>query len=219
MYSLVKSAISHNERHYSLHWAQLTNEANDDHQAIEILANLWRIQNKAVKHNWDARVEAEAHKVEAQHREAAQEEEQCQLALKADQEAVIQEECKKNKAKYAPVKDLDVPSDPIILPCQYAKKHPTLHSHSTFTADEDALVMMPTTNSLNKWIPASAARDPKAQIIKDESLTWEQFNKAAPCMITLMKENDWPNNRVNMFISFWSALQNHRWHHDFDIHK
>jgi hypothetical protein len=120
MYSLVKSAISHNERHYSLHWAQLTNEAIDDHQAIEILANLWCIQNEAVKHNWDARVEAEAHKAEAQRREAAQEEEQCQLALKADQEAVIQEECKKNKAKYAPVKDLDVPSDPIILPCQYA---------------------------------------------------------------------------------------------------
>ncbi|KAG1753702.1 uncharacterized protein EDB91DRAFT_1012769, partial [Suillus paluster] len=92
-------------------------------------------------------------------------------------------------------------------------------SRSTFTADEDALVMLPIADSLNKWIPASAARDPKAQIIKDENLTWEQFNEAAPYMLTLMKENDWPNNRTNMFISFWSTLQNHRWCHDFDMHK
>jgi len=86
-------------------------------------------------------------------------------------------------------------------------------------ANEDTLVMMPTADGLNKWIPASTAQDPKAQVIKDKNLTWEQFNEAAPCMITLMKENDWPNDRVNMFISFWSALQNHRWRHDFGVHK
>jgi hypothetical protein len=57
--------------------------------------------------------------------------------------------------------------------------------------------------------------DPKAQIIKDENLTWEQFNKAAPYMIALMKEN----NKIDIYISFWSALQNHHWRHDFDTHK
>jgi hypothetical protein len=137
------------------------------------VANLWRIQNEADKRHWDARVEAEAREIEALCREAAQEEEQRQLALKADQEAEIQEERKKNKAKYAPVKDLDFPSDPIILPCQYAVRKMKSGeycelsyftnngleeaSRSTFTADDDALVMMPTADGLNKWIPASAA--------------------------------------------------------------
>lgn len=38
-------------------------------------------------------------------------------------------------------------------------------------------------------------------------------------MIAIMKENDWPDDRVNMHIAFWSALQNHRWHHNFNVHK
>ncbi|KAG2127656.1 uncharacterized protein EDB93DRAFT_1269939 [Suillus bovinus] len=145
------------------------------------------------------------------------------------------EEHKKNKSKYAPIRDIDVPSDPIILPCQYATRkmksgeycklfyftNSRLEeaSHIAFTADEDALVMLPMADGLHKWIPAGAARDPKVQIVKDENLTWEQFNEAAPHMITLMKENDWPEDRMNMHITFWSALQNHQWCHDFDIHK
>ncbi|KAG2136650.1 hypothetical protein DEU56DRAFT_707376, partial [Suillus clintonianus] len=182
--------------------AQITSDAVDDQQAATILANLWRIQNDADKRNWAARLEAEAQEAEAERREAAEEEAQRQLTLKAEQEAAIQEECKKNKAKYAPIKDIEVPSDPIILPCQYAIRKMKSGeycelfyftnngleeaSRSTFTADEDALVMMPTSDGLHKWIPASAARDPKAQVIKDENLTWEQFNESAPRMITLM---------------------------------
>jgi hypothetical protein len=37
-------------------------------------------------------------------------------------------------------------------------------------------------------------------------------------MIVLIKENDWLDDRVDMHISFWSALQNHCWRHDFDAH-
>ncbi|KAG1876633.1 hypothetical protein DFJ58DRAFT_619393, partial [Suillus subalutaceus] len=182
--------------------AQLVNDAIDDQQAAAILANLWRIQNEADKRQWAARIEAEAREAEAQRREEAEEEAQCQQTLREEQEAAIQEECKKNKAKYAPIKDTNVPSDPIILPCQYAAwkmksgnycklfyfTNSGLEeaSRSAFTADEDALVVLPTSDSLNKWIPAAAARDPKAQIIKDENLTWEQFNEAAPRMVSLM---------------------------------
>ncbi|KAG2740219.1 hypothetical protein P692DRAFT_20753640, partial [Suillus brevipes Sb2] len=43
--------------------------------------------------------------------------------------------------------------------------------------------------------------------------------EAAPRMIAIIKENDWPDDRVNMHIAFWSALQNHRCCHDFDVHK
>jgi len=215
--------------------AQLINEDTNEQQAAEILANLWRIQNNADKLLWAARLQEQAQTAEAEHRRVTEEEDQCQQTLLAEQEAVVAEERKKNKAKYAPIHNIDVPSNPVILPCQYAVRkmksgdycelfyftNASLEeaARTSFTADEDALIMLPTVDGMHKWIPAGAARDPKAQIVKDENLTWEQFNEAAPRMVTLMKENDWPDDRINMHISFWSALQNHRWRHDFDVHK
>ncbi|KAG1884024.1 hypothetical protein F4604DRAFT_1677190 [Suillus subluteus] len=92
-------------------------------------------------------------------------------------------------------------------------------SRTMFTADEDALLMLPMSDGTHKWIPTGATRDPKAQIVKDKNLTWEQFNEAALRMVTVMKENDWPDDRIDMHIAFWSALQNHHWRHDFDVHK
>jgi hypothetical protein len=75
---------------------------------------------------------------------------------------------------------------------------------------------MTSVNGSHKWIPAGAVHDPKAHILKDEDLTWKQFNEAVPHMIGSMKENDWPEDRVDMHVAFWSALQNYHWHHTFD---
>ncbi|KAG2148160.1 uncharacterized protein EDB93DRAFT_1085123 [Suillus bovinus] len=220
---------------YTLARAQLINETTNDQQAAKILENLWHIQNNADRRWWSARICEEAEGAEEERRHIAEEEAQWQQTLLTKQEAAVLEEWKKNKSKYAPIRNAEVPSNLIILPCQYAIRkmksgnycelfyftNSSLEeaSRNTFTADEDALIMLPTADGMHKWIPAGAARDPKAQIVKDENLTWEQFNEAAPRMIVLMKENDWPDDRVAMHVSFWSALQNHRWRHDFDTHK
>ncbi|KAG1893905.1 uncharacterized protein F5891DRAFT_1131121 [Suillus fuscotomentosus] len=173
----------------------------DDQQAAAILANIWHIQNDADKRLWTA-------KAEAKHREAAEEEAQHQQALKAEQEAAIQEERKKNKAKYAPIKDMK--SGEYCKLFYFTNSGLEEASCSTLTADDDALIMMHASDGLHKWVPAGTIRDPKAQVIKDENITWEQFNEST---------NDWPDDRINMHISFWSALQNHRWCHNFDAHK
>lgn len=211
--------------------AQLINDATDERQAAAMLANLWRIQNNADKLRWADRLQEE----ELERRRLAEEEVQRQQTALAEQEAAIAEERKKNKSKYAPIRDIDVPSNTVILPCQYAVRKMKSGDYcelfyfmnasleeaerTSFTAEEDALVMLPTADGLHKWIPAGAARDPKVQVTKDENLTWEQFNESAPRMVASMKQNDWPDDRINMHITFWSALQNHRWRHDFDIHK
>jgi hypothetical protein len=198
--------------------AQIINDVIDDRQAAQILANLWHIQNDADKRCWADRIQEEARAAEEACRQATEAENQRRQAQLAEQEAAISEERKKNKSKYVPIRNADVPSNLVILPCQYAIRKMKSGdycelfyftnngleeaSRSTFTADEDALVMLPTVDGLHKWIPAGSARDPKAQIIKDENLTWEQFNEAAPRMIALMKENDWPDDRVDMHISF-----------------
>ncbi|KAG1840966.1 hypothetical protein C8R48DRAFT_751261 [Suillus tomentosus] len=190
--------------------AELVNEAINNLQAATILANLWRIQNDADKRLWTVRLKGEAREAEAQRREAAEEEAQRQQALRAEQEAAVKEEHKKNKAKYTPVKDVEIPSDPIILPSQYATRkmksgeycelfyftNISLEeaSRSAFTADKDTLIMLPSSDGLHKWIPAGAAKDHKVQVIKDENLTWEQFNESAPRMVTFMKDNNWPDD-------------------------
>ncbi|KAG1720518.1 hypothetical protein EDB19DRAFT_1835946 [Suillus lakei] len=202
---------------YAAARAHLISDAVNNDQAAKLLADLWVTQNQADKQCWATRLEEEAQ------------------AILEEQEAAITEERKKNKSKYAPVRDADVPSNPVILPCQYAVRKMKAGdycelfyftnsgleeaSNSSFTADADTLIMMTSTDGSHKWIPAGAARDPKAQVLKDDNLTWEQFNEAAPRMIISMKENDWPVDRVDMHVAFWSMLQNHHWRHAFNTHK
>jgi hypothetical protein len=79
------------------------------------------------------------------------------------------------------------------------------------------MVMLTAADSLHSWVPAVVIKDPKAApVVKDENLSWEEFNEAAPRMITMMRMHDWPTNQVDMHIQFWSALQVHRWHHSPD---
>jgi len=91
---------------------------------------------------------------------------------------------------------------------------------SNLLAEPEALVMLPSMDGMHSWVPAAAVKDPKAApVVKDKNLTWEDFNEAAPCMISLMKMHDWPEDRVNMHIQFWCALQSHRWCHAPDVLK
>ena len=126
----------------------------------------------------------------------------------------------------------DVPSDPVILPSPYAtrklkagefcelfyftNKGLSDASKSALSSEPEALIMLPSANGIHSWIPASAVKDPKAVVTKDENLSWEQFNKAAPRMITFMKTYDWPQDRTDMHVAFWTALQTHRWRHAAD---
>jgi hypothetical protein len=85
---------------------------------------------------------------------------------------------------------------------------------SELITEPDTLVMMPLVDSIHSWIPAAAVKDPKASpVTKDECLTWEEFNEVAPRMILSMRIYDWPNDQVQMHVQFWTALQEHRWHH------
>jgi hypothetical protein len=153
--------------------AQIINDVIDDRQAAQILANLWHIRSDAGGHRWAHRIQEEARAAEEACRQATEAENQCRQAQLAEQEAAISEERKKNKSKYAPICNADVPSNPVILPCQYTIQkmksgdycEPFYFtnngleeaSRSMFTADEDALVMLPTVDGLHKLIPAGSA--------------------------------------------------------------
>ncbi|KAG1852186.1 hypothetical protein F4604DRAFT_2045353, partial [Suillus subluteus] len=91
---------------------------------------------------------------------------------------------------------------------------------SILLAEPDALVLLPATDGLHSWVPAVAVKDPKAPpIVKDENLSWEDFNEAIPHMIVSMKMHNWPEDQINMHIQFWVALQLHHWCHAPDVLK
>ncbi|KAG1863692.1 hypothetical protein F4604DRAFT_1528199, partial [Suillus subluteus] len=152
------------------------------------------------------------------------------------EEAAWLEERKKNKNKYAPIKRRKAPSDPTILPAQYANQrlkagnYCELHYFtnrgldnmrvSMSIAEPDALVMLPAVDRIHSWVPTAAVKDPKAApVVKDENLTWEEFNEAMPHMILSMKMHDWLDDRIDMHIQFWTALQAHCWCHAPDTLK
>ncbi|KAG1786892.1 uncharacterized protein HD556DRAFT_1434563 [Suillus plorans] len=179
---------------------QLIEDGITAEQATRSLAALWTINNNADKEHWALKQRQERL---ARQREEDEEEERLQQ-LKDEQEAARLEERKKNKNKYAPLVRGKVPSDPTILPAQYATRklkagdYCELHyftnngldeaKASSLIAEPDALVMLPSADGLHSWVPAAAVKDPKAApVVKDEKLTWEEFNEAAPRMISMMK--------------------------------
>lgn len=205
---------------------QLVEEGLSNENAARTLAALWTLANNAEKDRWALK---QRRLLEARQREEEEEEER-QQQRKEEEETARLEERKKNKTKYAPIVRGKVPSDPTILPAQYAIRkmksgdYCELHYFtnrgledaklSNLIAEPEAMVMLPAADGLHSWIPAAAVKDPKAApVVKDENLSWEEFNEAAPRMITMMKLYDWPNDRTDMHIQFWSALQTHRWRH------
>ncbi|KAG1753474.1 hypothetical protein EDB19DRAFT_1598848, partial [Suillus lakei] len=172
------------------------------------LTALWNVNNNAERARWTARLE----RLEEARQQAEEDDAQRRQDLKDEEEAARLEDRKKNKNKYAPLKPGDY--------CElhyFTNKGLDEAMASTLVAEPDALVMLPASDGIHSWVPAAAVKDPKAApVTKDEHLSWEEFNEAAPRIVMFMKMHDWPDDRVNMHIQFWTAMQAHRWRHSPD---
>ncbi|KAG1838515.1 hypothetical protein DFJ58DRAFT_633951, partial [Suillus subalutaceus] len=182
---------------------QLIAEGFTDDQAARSLTSLWTLTNNAAKERWATR-QQRLEAIRQQDKQDKQDKEDRQQALKDEEEAVRLEEQKKNKSKYAPIKRGKVPSDPSIIPAAYAIRKMKvgdfceLHyfrnrgclsdaKAAVLIAEPEALVMLPEANGAHTWVPAAAVRDPKASaVVRDENLSWEEFNEAASRMISMM---------------------------------
>ncbi|KAI6094493.1 hypothetical protein EDD16DRAFT_1503058, partial [Pisolithus croceorrhizus] len=180
---------------------QLVSDTVDDNQAARILGTLWDIQNTKDMQRWNAHKDEEAQMARDLPNQAAEELAQQQQCAREEEEAMKAEECKKNKAKYAPVPDVEVPSRPVNIPAPYAMRklkkgkycelyfftNIGLAEVESFNAsiDDEALTLLKSDNGQHLWIPASNTRD-KAAVIKDEDLTWEQFGEASVCLLSAM---------------------------------
>ncbi|KAI6016082.1 hypothetical protein BKA83DRAFT_4060466 [Pisolithus microcarpus] len=185
---------------------QLTNDTVDDEQASRILGTLWDIQNAKDTQRWNARKEEEAQTARYLAEQVAEALAQQQRHLHDEEESSLAEECKKNKAKYAPVPDKG----------EYCELYFFTNvglaeaESSNASINDEALTLLKSDNGQHIWIPASHSRD-KSAIIKDEDLTWEQFGEAGLCLISAMREHDWQRDRIDMHIKFWTGLEEHPW--------
>ncbi|KAI6126531.1 hypothetical protein F5141DRAFT_997910 [Pisolithus sp. B1] len=98
---------------------QLTNDTVDDDQAARILGTLWDIQNAKDVQRWNTHKNKEAQMARDLANQAVEDLAQ-QQHCSQEEEAMCTEECKKNKTKYAPVLDVEVPSAPVNIPTPYA---------------------------------------------------------------------------------------------------
>ncbi|KAF8834192.1 hypothetical protein BDN67DRAFT_915419, partial [Paxillus ammoniavirescens] len=192
------------EEHTPAH-QQLTDNDIPDTQAAIILSNLWIQSNDKEKTVWARRIEEEVLAEKEADRHEAQEAMERQREQDKEEAKALQEEHHKNKSKFAPVKHVKVPIEPIILPSQIALRKLKSGAFCElwyFTNDgladtepsgssalnNNHLTLSQTPDGLPSFIPAVFTKD-EAPIVQDENLTWEQFGEAALCMIDAMRDH------------------------------
>jgi hypothetical protein len=204
--------------------APLVNPNVTEAQAIEFLRDIWLAGNEAEKGLWQnqndedeavrtdllrVHMEAEATKAQAEIEEAA---------------SLKKEEMKKNKSKYIPIPDRDVPSIARVIASNYAvrKMEKGLYVELWYytnagldeafrnsnSVDDEAMTMIRLPNGSSSWAPAASTRT-ASNLTEDRNILWEDFCQAAPRMIVAMEEADWPQERVAMLAKFWGNLQVH----------
>lgn len=209
---------------YAATRAPLVNANTTEEAAIQLLKGIWSAGNEADKIRWQTQLdEEEALRVEQLRLQTEAEDLRAQAQV-AEAEAIRKEDLKKNKSKYIPIPDRDIPAVTPVFVSNYAvrKMEKGLYVELWYytnagldealrnsnTTDDEAMVMLRLPNGTTSWVPAAAARTASA-VTDDKNILWEDFCQAAPRMIVAMEEADWPSERVSMLAKFWGNLQIH----------
>ncbi|KAI9464338.1 hypothetical protein HD554DRAFT_2026517, partial [Boletus coccyginus] len=150
---------------------------------------------------------------------------------------------KKNKAKYNPVHDIPVPLGPIIIPCASAQakmkkgsfcdlwyfsnhggkvveKSATAHDDLDYVAIQrdgnNSRVLIVAFTSKLPTLRSHNRKDEIHKPILNKDLSWEDFLEATPRMVIFMKDDEWADDCIQMFINFWTAIHHHPWRHTSD---
>lgn len=194
--------------------APLVNPNVTEAQAIQFLRDIWLAGNEAEKVKWQVQNE-EDEVVRTNQLRLHMEAEAQKAQLEVEElEALKKEEMKKNKAKYVPIPDRDVPSVPRVIASNYAVKKMEKGLYvelwyytnagldeafrNSNTMDDEAMMMIRLPNGSTSWAPAASSTRNAASVTEDRNILWEDFCQAAPRMIVAMEEADWPQERVAM---------------------
>jgi hypothetical protein len=209
---------------YAATRAPLINDNTTEEAAIQFLRNIWTAGNEADKVRWQTQVD-EDNVLRAEQLRVQTEADDLRVQAEVEEaEALRKEDLKKNKSKYIPIPDREVPTVAPVFASNYAirKMEKGLYvelwyytnagldeaMRNSNTTDDEAMVMLRLPNGSTSWVPAAATRT-ASTVTDDKNILWEDFCQAAPRMIVAMEEADWPQERVAMLAKFWGNLQVH----------
>ena len=200
----------------------LVNADRDNAAVIISLENAWQTSNTAERAAWDAQMAEEAALI-AERKEAERLAADAAHALEQQELTTARlEEEKKTRAKFPAIPANGVPDlFPVIVSPGIRKK---LRAGDwvalwNFTdtglddlrkdpagADYDAvnLIKLASGNGL-AWEDARNSATSR-NIVDDSDLAWDEFTQAAPRLVTAMQEAAWPQDRVDMFATFFGNL-------------
>lgn len=209
---------------YAAARAPFINPTTTEEQAIQFLKDIWTAGNESDKVRWQQQIDDDAAALTERRRLQSEEDALRYQAEILEAESLRKEEMKKNKTKYIPIPDRDVPTIAPVIASNYAirKMEKGLYVElwyytnaglddalrSSNTTDDEAMVMLRQSNGTTSWVPAASARN-TTRVTDDKDILWEDFCQAAPRMIVAMEEADWPQDRVTILAKFWGNLQVH----------
>jgi hypothetical protein len=202
----------------------LVNQNTTEAQAVQFLKDVWTAGNEADKVRWQTQNEEdEAARTERLRIQTEAEGLKAQAEVE-EAEALRKEEVKKNKSKYIPIPDRDVPTIARVIASNYAirKMEKGLYVELWYytnagldealrnsnTVDDEALMILRLPNGSTSWAPAASTKT-SSSVLDDKNILWEDFCQAVPRMIVAMEEADWPKERVVMLAEFWGKLMVH----------
>ncbi|KDQ50949.1 hypothetical protein JAAARDRAFT_543284 [Jaapia argillacea MUCL 33604] len=201
--------------------APFINPNTTEEQAIQLLTNFWKAGNDSDRLKWVRQVEQDAEEVAERERLRTEAEATAARAQQVEVAAARMEEMKKNKSKYLPIPDRDVPTIAPVIAANYAIRrmeqglYVDMYYYTNAglrdalrdsgAVDDEAMVMLRQPNGGTGWTPAAAVRDSRS-VVDDKDIAWEDFCQAAPRMIIAMEQAGWREERVRMLASFWGTL-------------
>ncbi|GBE84547.1 hypothetical protein SCP_0605260 [Sparassis crispa] len=209
---------------YAVTRAPLVNDNTSNEQAIQLLVNIWKAGNEADKVAWQLQIEEHEAEIAEQIRLAAEADKDTQEAQLVEQANAQKEETKKNRAKFAPIPDRDVPTVAPVIAANYAVKRMEKGNfvelwyytnegleealRITSSVDDEAMVITRTADGSTSWVPAASVREARG-VTDDKDIHWEDFCQAVLRMVLAMEQARWPEEWITMLARFWGNLQIH----------
>ncbi|KAG1738099.1 uncharacterized protein EDB91DRAFT_1016348, partial [Suillus paluster] len=179
---------------------QLINEDTTEAQAIQLLKNIWELNNNADKALWQQQLDDDNEQQEQRQRAQEEEQERLDRGRAEEEEATHKEERKKNKHKYTPILATSIPDDPAVTPCSYALQKLDKGEYVEIwyftnngldeadvkkTVDDDAMILSTLADGSTAWVSSASTRNARA-VVNDENLPFEDFCQACPRILIAM---------------------------------
>lgn len=205
--------------------ALLVNPTTVAAQAVQILKNIWHINNDRDKGAWQLQLEEDIAQTVARQQQhqldvTAREEE---LAL--EQDAQNKEERKRNKEKYLPIPlDLGIPLQPHDVLSAYALRKLEKAEYiplwyvtnegvdsarrSNVSADANSMVVVSNDDGTTSW---QTSAQPSRGVVDDEDLPWEVVCLACPLLVKAAANAGWTDERIDILAGFFGGIITHPW--------